>query len=325
MLEGITVLDFTTLLPGPHASSRLRDLGATVWKIEPPGGDPARRIGPMKNGTGVVFQVHVVGKTLREVDLTSSAGQAFVHEMAVAADVVLTGLRPGVADRLGIGYDTLATVNPRLIYCSLTGYGQTGPLAKQAGHDLNYQAVSGLLFLTAHTSGVPVVPAVQWADLVGGEAAVTAILAALVDRGRFGRGAFLDISMADALKHLLTLYTAVWRLTGEPHGIPELTGRVVCYRLYRTQDSRWMALGALEPKFWETFCHAVGHPEWIPFQYSDATPDNPVYRAIVASFAARTFDEWCATAQRTDACLTPVLSVPEAAGLCYPQGRREHD
>lgn len=314
MLMGITVLDFTMLLPGPHASSRLRDLGATVWKIEPPGGDPARWTGPLNDGVGVVFQFHADGKTLREVDLTSMDGKALVREMAVDADVVLEGFRPGVAARLGIDYDTLAVVNPRLIYCSLTGYGQTGPLAAQAGHDLNYQALSGLLSLSEHASGGPAVPVVQWADLIGGEAAVTAILAALVDRERTGRGAFLDISMTDALKRLLTLYTAVWRLTGE-RGFAELSGRVVCYRLYRTQDGRWMALAALEPKFWKNFCDAVGHPEWIPFQFSDATPHNPIYRAIVACFAARPFEEWCETAQKADACLTPVLSVPEAAGL----------
>lgn len=190
MLMGITVLDFTMLLPGPHASSRLRDLGATVWKIEPPGGDPARWTGPLNDGVGVVFQFHADGKTLREVDLTSMDGKALVREMAVDADVVLEGFRPGVAARLGIDYDTLAVVNPRLIYCSLTGYGQTGPLAAQAGHDLNYQALSGLLSLSEHASGGPAVPVVQWADLIGGEAAVTAILAALVDRERTGRGAF---------------------------------------------------------------------------------------------------------------------------------------
>lgn len=276
MLEDITILDFTTLLPGPHASSRLAELGATVWKVEPPGGDPARHIGPQQEGMGIVFHVHAQNKKLCEINLKTPEGQTSARDLIRQTDVLLEGFRPGVPERLGLGYEALSQINPRLIYCALTGYGQTDPRAHLAGHDINYLALSGMLSQHVDCHNVPILPSVQWADLIGGQGAVEAILAALVNRHRTDHGQFLDVSILAQLQKLLRVHAEIWRITKMPRGAPELIGHVVCYHLYRTADDRFVALGALEKKFWENFCHALHFPHWIPYQFSQADPMNPV-------------------------------------------------
>ncbi len=316
MLDGIKIIDLTTLLPGPHVTSRLLELGATVIKAEPPGGDLARYSGPKTHdGVGLVFEFYRSGKVLDSLDLKNDAHRTRFFSWIKEADVLIQGFRPGVATRLGIDYPALHPLNPRLIYCALTGYGQTGPLAEAAGHDINYQALSGLLSQCLDVKGTPFLPTIPWADLFGAHAAVEAILAALVERANTGLGQFLDIAMTGTLRQLLRLHDAIDITTGFTRGIEELTGQSVCYHLYQTGDQRWMALGALEPKFWTTFCHGIDHPEWISQQWSSAVRGNPVFDDLVTIFQAQRQTVWTTWGQAWDCCLTPVLSLEEARDI----------
>jgi alpha-methylacyl-CoA racemase len=321
LLTGVKVVDFTPLLPGPYASLRLADLGAEVVKVEPPGGDPARYIGLNSAGAGVVFLANNRNKTSVVLDLKAASGQSEAMALVESADVVLEGFRPGVADRLGIGYEAVRRVNPRIVYCSLTGYGQTSPLADMAGHDLNYMATSGMLAQFRDAEGRPVVPKVQLADLLGGVVASEAILAALLHRERTGEGRYLDVAMTDALMGLLTMHALIDAVNGYPWGVQELGGGLICYNLYRTRDGRMVSLGALEPKFWEAFCAGVKRPDWVQAQFTPATLENPVFREVTDLFAQRSLAEWTQFGQQVDCCLQPVLEVNEAFASDYAKAR----
>ncbi len=312
MLEGMTILDFTTLLPGPYATSRLAELGATIWKVEPPGGDPARHLGPQEHGIGIVFLIHAQNKTLYEINLKTEEGQALIRDLIGQTDVLLEGFRPGVAERLGLDYRILSKINSRLIYCALSGYGRSGPWAHAGGHDINYMALSGMLSLHTDPQNHPILPSIQWADLIGGQGVVEAVLAALVNRHRTDRGQFLDISIVAQIKQFLKLHAAIWRITGIPTGIPELNGQILCYHLYRTSDDRFVALGALEAKFWANLCNNLNFPQWIPYQFSRADSHNAVFREVRDVFLSHNLSYWSDFGQRVDACLTPVLSLPES-------------
>lgn len=308
MLEGIRVLDFTMLLPGPYASLRLADLGAEVIKIEPPGGDPARQV-----QNAAVFKANNRNKASVTIDLKTHKGRDHAVTLLQHTDVVLEGFRPGVADRLGIGFAVAHAVNPQVIYCSLTGYGQTGPMRNLAGHDINYMAISGLLGQWSDHEHRPVVPKIQMADLVGGIVASEAILAALVARNKTGQGQHLDVAMADAMVGLLNTHILIEDQDGYPYGVEQLTGSVVCYNLYQTADHRYISLGALEPKFWQMFCQAVDRPEWIGHQFSAAHEDNPIYQAIRQLFLQCDLEFWATLGRHVDCCLQPVLNVGEVA------------
>ena len=316
MLEGIRILDFTQLLPGPYATLRLADLGAEVIKVEPPGGDPARF---MDNGS--VFLANNRNKRSIVLDLKSQDDVLKAWNWAKSSDVILEGYRPGVAARLGIGYDTLRKINVGLVYCSLTGYGQTGPMRDLAGHDLNYLAASGVLDQLRQANKMPIVPSIQLGDLVGGIVAAEAILAALVHRGKTGQGQYLDVSITDALVGLLTNHFFIEAKSAQSHGIEVLAGRVVCYNVYATSDNRYVALGALEPKFWEAFCTAINRPEWLSNQFSPATCHNPVFREMVDLFASRDRQFWAALGAKADCCLTPVLAIAEVRDSDQAQDR----
>lgn len=316
MLEGIKVLDFTMLLPGPYASLRLADLGAEVIKVEPPGGDPARHV-----QSAAVFNANNRNKSSITIDLKTLEGKAQALTLLKGTDVVLEGFRPGVADRLGIGFEAAQAVNPQIIYCSLTGYGQTGPMRDLAGHDINYMAMSGLLAQLSGQENRPVVPKIQMADLVGGIVASEAVLAALVARSKSGQGQHLDVAMADAMMGLLTTHVLIEDAEGYPYGVEQLGGSVVCYNLYQTADRRYVSLGALEPKFWKTFCKAVEHPEWSSQQFSAAREENPVFKAISRLFLQHNLEFWATLGRDVDCCLQPVLNVGEVAGSVYAQER----
>ncbi len=321
LLTGVKVVDFTPLLPGPYASLRLADLGAEVVKVEPPGGDLARHMGLHSGGAGVVFLANNRNKTSVVLDLKTASGQSEAMALVETADVVLEGFRPGVADRLGIGYEAVHRVNPRIVYCSLTGYGQTSPLADMAGHDLNYMATSGMLAQFRDADGQPVVPKVQLADLLGGVVASEAILAALLHRERTGEGQHLDVAMTDALMGLLTMHALVDAVNGYPWGVQDLGGGLVCYNLYRTLDGRMVSLGALEPKFWQAFCAGVERPDWVQAQFTPASLENPVFREVTDLFAQRSLAEWTQFGQHVDCCLQPVLEVNEAFASEYAKSR----
>jgi crotonobetainyl-CoA:carnitine CoA-transferase CaiB-like acyl-CoA transferase len=321
-LEGIRVIDFTNLLPGPYATLRLAELGAEIIKIEPPnGGDPARHVSPKIDGTGAIFLANHRNKQSVELDLKTDEGRTAAMSLIEDADVVIEGFRPGVMRKLGLDYDAVRVINPRIVYCSLTGYGQTGPLAHLAGHDLNYVALSGVLAQLRGEDGRLVMPSVQLGDIVGGIVASEAILAALVHRGRTGEGAYLDVAMTDALAGMLTYQALVQQATDYQYGIPQLHGTVVCYHLYDTADGRTISLGALEPKFWRNFCEAVGKPAWIDSQFSESVDGQPVYEEMKAMFRSRSLTEWTEFGRQVDCCLQPVWGIGEFLESDYAKAR----
>ncbi len=326
MLTGTRVLDLSRLLPGPFASSYLAGLGADVVQVEDPrGGDPTRHSPP----GGPFFDTLNRGKRSLALDVRHPRGREVFLRLAGHADVVLESFRPGVADALGIGYDTVRAINPRIVYCSLTGYGQSGPHRDLAGHDINYISLAGLLGLSGPRTGAPTIPPVPIADLSGGMLAALAIVAALTARARTGEGRYLDAAMSDVLLSWLVLPAALYLTQNQVFGRGEflLSGGVVCYNVYETADGRHVSLGALEPKFWTAFCRAVGREDLLPYQFAPARGEEPVYVALCTLFAARTRDDWAELGRQADCCLTPVLDVPEALGSAYAHERQmvRHD
>ncbi|MCL8208026.1 MAG: CoA transferase [Actinomycetia bacterium] len=304
MLEGVVVLDCSRLLPGPFATRWLAALGAQVIRVEAPGG------GEAPNPLGALLDA---GKARIVVDLKTEQGRRDFLRLAARADVVLESFRPGVSARLGIDYATVRAVNPRLVYVSLTGWGQTGPLAPRAAHDINYLAVAGFFGLTRDRDGRPVLPGTQVADLVGSAQAVVGILAALWERERTGRGRYLDVAMLDGAVAWQAVFLAPFLAGGPPPepGGHALLGRYVCYNFYRTRDGRWMSLGALEPKFWRAFVDAVGRPEWLGGQWAPADGQG-LHREVADLFAQRDQAAWTALGEEADCCLFPVLEAEEA-------------
>ncbi|NIV31721.1 MAG: CoA transferase [Anaerolineae bacterium] len=310
------VLDLSRLLPGPYCSRILVDYGFEVIKIEPPGGgDWSRHVPPLDPGTGqgLLFNALNRGKKSLTANLKTDEGRAILLQLAETADVLLESFRPGVMDRLGLGYETLAHVNSQLVYCSLSGYGPTGPYRERAGHDLNYQGLAGLLDLTGPREGTPAMPGVPLADLSGALWAATGILMALLERERSGRGQRVDSSLLGGALSLLPLAVAQVK-GGQPpvRGAGELSGGVVCYNLYATRDGATMAVSALEPQFWSIFCQATGREDLAGEQYSPAVPGEPAYDELCALFGTRTRQEWQELFSGIDACCDPVYNVEEA-------------
>lgn len=311
-LDGLRVLDLSRLLPGPYATLVLADLGADVVKIEDPGsGDALRWLPPLEGEQSGAFHALNRNKRSLGLDLRRPQGVAAFLRMVRSADVVVESYRPGVLSGMGLGWDVLRADNPRIVLCSITGYGQDGPYAGRAGHDLDYAAFSGALGLNGPPDR-PVAPGVQLADVAGGSwPAVAGILAALVRRERSGTGAHLDVSMLEGSLALMTLPLAMAAARGSPlvRGREMLSGGAACYGVYRTKDGRFAALAALEPKFFAAFCAAVGRPELAGRQLEDGG-EGP--RAELAEiFAARTLQEWERFAAENDACVAPVREGDE--------------
>jgi crotonobetainyl-CoA:carnitine CoA-transferase CaiB-like acyl-CoA transferase len=311
MLQDILVVDFSQYLPGPYATLRLADRGAQVIKVENLHGDPARHPAAEDGGDGYLFRANGRNKESIVLNLKEESQRYVALDLISKADVVIESFRPGVAKRLGISYEEAAAVNPGIVYCSLSGYGQNGPICQLGSHDLNYMAVSGVLSQLTDDTGAPVMPSLTFADMIGGIAASEAILAGLVQRGKTGKGVYLDIALADVMVSLLTNHILLESVTGAQRGIPGLHRRLVCYALYQTRDERYVALCALEPKFWEEFCRAVEKPEWLSARISLQRDDNPVYSQIKKLFRSRTLAEWTDFSLQVDCCLTPVLKVGE--------------
>ena len=313
MLSGVRVLDLTRLLPGAYATQLLRDLGAEVVKIEDPWtGDYMRALGPLARGVSVGFAALNRGKQSCALNLKDERGRALFLRLVECCDAVLEGFRPGVADRLGIGYAAVASQNARVVYCSLTGYGQSGPNRLRPGHDLTYLAEIGILGESRNSAGAPVAPGVQIADLAGGMMAAVAMLAALLEARTTGRGRYLDVAMCDVLASWaapLLVAAAASALTGPP--ADWLSGRLICYHVYRTQDGRYVALGALERKFWDAFCRAAGCEQLIPAYLTPALDENPAYRELRAVFATKSAADWASFAKTVDTVLAVVRSPGE--------------
>lgn len=331
-LAGVRVLDLSRLLPGPVASLHLADLGADVIKIEDTGaGDYARTMGDGPDGTSWFFRAVNRNKRGMTLDLKQPAGRKVLLRLVADADILLESFRPGVMARLGLGYETLRQHNPRLVICAITGYGQDGPWALRAGHDLNYIAQAGVLeqtgcagefageFSNEFSNTPPAIPALQIGDLLGGAmTAVSGMLAALYKAKATGEGSVVDVSMTDAvLAHNLFPLFALQAGKPMPRGGDLLTGGHANYGVYRTQDNRYMAVAPLEEKFWQMFCDAVGRPDW---KSRYAASDEPALRREVeALMASRPQAEWVAIFEQVDCCVTPVLTLEEA--LAHPQAR----
>lgn len=307
------MLDCTRLLPGAFASLYLADMGAEVIKVEQPGvGDYARGLGGGPDTDGPLFRMTNRNKKSVTLNLKKERGRGIFLNLARQADVILEGYRPGVADALGIGHETCRAVNPLLIYASLTGWGQNGPYAHLAGHDLNYSSVAGLTGLSTSSDGEPAVPGTQVADLNGAVQTVVAILGALYGRQMAGEGAYLDVAMLDGVLTWEVVPASEQLSTGEavkPRGHP-LTGQAVSYNVYRTKDERYVSLGAVEPKFWRAFCEAVEQPEWVP-QHMAPADGRGFHEKLIDLFESRTLTEWAELGERADCCLFPVLTMEE--------------
>jgi len=313
-LSDIFVLDFSTLLPGPFASLMLAEAGATVVKIERPGrGDEMRTYVPKLGPDSTNFHLLNAGKQSLAIDLKSPGAFERLRPLIERADVIVEQFRPGVMERLGLGFERLRAINPRLIYCSISGWGQNGPKADVAAHDLNFMAETGLLGLSRGGDGAPVLPPVLAGDLAGGALpAVVNILLALRQRDRSGEGAYLDISMGDNLLPL-----AYWGL-GEGFGTGRwpaagaglVTGGTPRYEIYRTADGRYLAAAPLEDKFWDNFCTLIGLPEPLRDPKADVAA---VKAAITGLIALRTAETWRSVFQGQDVCCSIVATLEEAA------------
>ena len=348
-LDGIRVLDLTRLLPGPMCTLYLADLGADVIKIEDTGaGDYARSLSispaamtsgmsaeepprgansapsggsegakPRAWGGHATAWYRAINRNKRSlaIDLKHADAHAAFVALARRADVIVEGFRPGVVRSLGIDYETLRAANPRLVYCSLSGYGQTGPRASAAGHDVNYLGYAGVLHDTGTRGGTPALANLQIADLLGGAAsAAIGILGALVGAQLQGVGRYVDVAMADAvLAHQVFALGALEDTGGvAPRGEDLLTGGFACYGVYETRDGRWLAVGALEAKFWRLLCETLARPDLADLQFATGDEGARVRDTLATIFATATRDEWCARFAGVDCCVTPVLTFAEA-------------
>jgi len=313
-LDGLRILDLTRLLPGPFCTMLLGDLGADVIKVEEPrGGDPARHYPPLVGDTGALFLLVNRNKRSVTLDLKAPAGRDLLLRLVDGADVLVESFRPGVMDRLGLGYPALAERNPRLIYATLSGFGQQGPYRDRPGHDLNYLALAGVLGYNVDRQGQPVPPAVQVADLGGGTFGALAIVAAVLARQQTGAGQFVDTSLfGSAVAWLPTLIASLFA-SGTPPAPsePRLAGGLAQYDVYRTADGRFISLGALEPKFWQAFLEQIERPELA------TRPTDEVRAAVRDVFAQRTYAEWIEVLGPVETCWAPVQTLDEA--LADPQ------
>jgi crotonobetainyl-CoA:carnitine CoA-transferase CaiB-like acyl-CoA transferase len=320
-LGDIRVLDLTRLLPGGFCSLLLADLGADVVKVEDTGtGDYVRWAPPYygdesDQALGTRSALYLAlnrGKRSIRLDLKSEGGRDAFLRLVREYDVVLDGFRPGVLDKLGVGYEALREANPAVVYCAITGYGQTGPNTQRAGHDMNYLGLTGLLGLTGEPGGRPIQAAGQIADVGGGALmAAFGVMAALHERRRSGEGQVVDVSMTDGAMSWLAMVAAAYLCDGQVprRGEGQLTGAFACYYPYEAADG-WVTCGALEPKFWAAFCNGVERPDLIAKQF--ARPGSDDWREIADVFRSRTREEWRAFNDEHDAMIEPVLELDEA-------------
>ncbi|MBO0934747.1 CaiB/BaiF CoA transferase family protein [Fibrella aquatilis] len=321
-LVGLRVLDLTRLLPGPLGTMMMADMGAEVLKIENPNSpDYVRMFPPYQNGESLNYIAYNRSKKSVLLNYTIPEGRETLLKLAETADVLVEQFRPGHMDRLGLGYMAVHERNPRLVYVSVTGYGQTGPYAHLAGHDLNYLGVAGVLGLTGEPDEAPVVPGVQLADIAGGSyGCVMATLAAIYARERTGEGQHVDVSMTDCVMPLLSVAYALHEGGQKPvRGEMPLSGGQPNYGVYRCADEadglpRYVALGTLEPKFWQKFCTVVGQPDWLKFIMPQSPTQRADYKATIQQLVQqRTQAEWVTLGTEHDLLITPVNMLDDLA------------
>lgn len=315
-LQGLAVLDLSRLLPGPWCSMLLADLGAEVIKVEEPKlGDYTRWRSPRIGGQATDFLMLNRNKRSLTLNLKSRQGKEIFFQLVERADIVLESFRPGVTERLGVNYEAVNAVNPRVIYCSISGYGQDGPYQDFAGHDINYMAYTGVLDMTGAQAGPPTLMGVQVADIAcGGMMAAVGILAAVIARERTGKGQFVDVSMFDGLLAMLNYQVGRYFATGvDPaRGGGRLTGGVPGYGIYETKDGRYVAIGALERKFWARLCHLLDLGDLADTPDPKGDKAEEARLALQAKFLEKTQADWVSILQRADVCFSPVNTLSQA-------------
>ena len=315
-LEGIRILDLSRLLPGPYCTMLLADFGAEVIKIEEPGrGDYARSFPPFLKDFGYWHLQLNRNKKSVVLDLKSDAGREAFLELAKTADVVVESYRPGVLKKLGIDYETVSKINPKIIYCALTGYGKNGPLAKQADHDIGYVSLAGITNMSGDAGGKPAIPGVLMADMNSAMAAGMSILIALRHAQMTGQGQEIDISLYNVAMTLMPGAASLYFGSGfvAERGNNWLTGMYANYNIYKTKDNRYVSVGCLEKKFWTNLCIALQRADLIDL--IDDEENHPYLKEQLAfEFEKRTMTEWEAYLKGKDTCVTPVLNFAEACG-----------
>lgn len=315
MLAGLRILDFSTLLPGPFATMYLADLGAQVVKVEAPGRwDMVRSRPPFDEGVSAGHSFLNRNKRSIALDLKRPGAIQVVHRLIQTYDIVVEQFRPGVMDRLGLGYAALSEIKPGLIYCSLTGYGQDGPLRDRAGHDNNYLALAGVMSHSGTQEGGPVPQGVQIADVGAGSfGVIIGILSAVIHRTQTGEGQFVDVSMYDGSLLWNAYAAAAYFVGGESPGYESMPlNGGTHYGYYRTKDGRYISVGSLEPKFWKGFCQAIGREDWKEHPIAPGEQAESIKRDIREIFAGKTFEEWVQIFAEYDVCVEPVLKLDEA-------------
>ena len=315
-LAGIRVLDLSRYLPGPFCTQILADFGAEVIKIEDPGsGELGRSLPPLVAGESARFFTVNRNKKSVTLDLRKQEGKEIFKKLAAVSDVVVDQFRPGVMEKLGLGYEELKKINPRLVYCAITGYGLTGPWRDTAGHDLNYLSLAGVTLLNGTKDSLPALCGVQIADIAGGTLyAVIGILMALMQREKTGEGQLCDISMLDGSVSLLSYTFGEWAGEGvlPRKGEGLLLGGYACYNVYETKDGQYVSLGAIEEKFWAQFCSKIGRPQYIKEQYNPEMQQEMIadLRDVMRT---KTKQEWLEFFAEDDICFTPVLNLEEVS------------
>ncbi len=313
LLDGVRVVDLSQYIPGPFATRQLADLGADVIKIEPPGGDPMRHfMASGEAGTSAIYRHLNRGKRVCRLDLKHEDGKRIFADLLRDADILLESFRPGVLDRLGFPRERLDELNPGLIHCALSGFGQAGPWAKRAGHDINYCAISGQSIVTG-TAARPVIAYPPIADHAGAMQAAVAMLAALHGRERRSHGVFLDISITESILTWQYLPT-LGRETERAASI--LTGGAACYNIYRCADGAFISIGAIEAQFWNNFCTALERPDWIERQF-ESMPQAELIAEVGAEIESRSGSDWHDRLDSIDCCYAPLLHPLELAGHGY--------
>ncbi|WP_409299735.1 CaiB/BaiF CoA transferase family protein [Peribacillus sp. SCS-155] len=318
LLKGLKILDFSTLLPGPYATMMLGDLGAEVLRVESHiRKDLLRTFPPIVGTQSAAHQQLNRNKKSISLDLKQTEAVNIIKELIMEYDIVLEQFRPGVMNRLGLGYEDLKSVNPNIIYCSLTGYGQTGPYRDTPGHDNNYLSISGIMGISGRKESGPTLFGTQVADIAGGSLhSIIGILSAVVYRNNTGKGQYIDISMTDSCFSMNSMLGAGYIAIGQMEPLSEgtqLTGGNL-YDFYRTRDGRYLSVGSLEPKFRKSLCDAIGRPDLFPMACSpDGSEEHAQFKSILKDiFVTRDFSEWCHIFHQFEACVEPVLSFAEA-------------
>ena len=309
LLRGIKILDLSTLLPGPMCSLFFADLGADVIKVESLSGDLIRRV--ESGNKSAYFSALNRNKKSIALNLKTNEGKDIFIKLARDADVIIEGFRPGKVDSLGIGYNNIKKVNPKIIYCSITGYGQKGPYKKKAGHDLNYSSLSGLLDLL---SNKPFVPGIQFADTGSALVAAFAIIAALLNRERNQQGNYIDISIFHSALSLISIHIAHHSLSNKK---TVLSGSKPCYNVYETKDGRYVSLGAIENKFWQSFCFAANRKDLLRKQFDDSA-----IKDLKILFNKKTMCEWLKLNEKYDFCCEPVKKIEEVINDKYLNSKK---